>query len=382
MNINRELVMIPGPTPVISSIREEMGRETASFKDPNYVDDFKQVIKDLKELWNTQGEVFVVPGTGTLSMEMVISNIVQKNDPILVTSNGFFGDRMIELCKKKGLDVDTLSSEWGETISAVDIENKLREKNYKAVTVTHVDTSTGVKAPIEEIGKVLKKYEDTLFVVDGVCSTAGEPEDMDGMGIDVLLTASQKAFCIPPGLALVWAGKNALERRAELGEISEYFIDFNKWLPIMNNPTKYFGTPAVNLVWALKESLNVIKEEGLQERFQRHKVWGKAVQEALLELGFTILAKEGSRAATLSNVIYPEGIEDQEFRRVLKEEGVVVAGGLGSYAGKMFRLGHMGNIDINELVSVMSSIERTLYRVGYPVEFGSGVRVMLDNILR
>ncbi|WP_041367597.1 pyridoxal-phosphate-dependent aminotransferase family protein [Natranaerobius thermophilus] len=378
--MNRELVMIPGPTPVTEPIRNEMERETAAFKDPNFIEDFQQVISDLKNLWGSS-EVFVVAGSGTLSMEMAISNTLKKSDPVLVISHGFFGDRMAELCERKGLEVDVLSCEWGKAVPVEEVEKKLSNKNYRAVTVTHVDTSTGTKAPLEELGKLLDKHQDTLFIVDGVCSTAGEPEFINEMGIDILLTASQKAFGVPPGLAIVWASDKALKRREKIGEISEYYADFNKWLPIMNDPSKYFGTPPVNLIWALKKSLEFIKTEGLKERFKRHQVRGKAIQKALEGIGLNILAEEGARASTISNALYPEGIDDT-FRKVLKEEGVVVAGGLGPYADKLFRLGHMGNIDINELVTVISSIERTLFRLDYPVEFGKGVNIFLDNIMR
>jgi len=381
MKANRELVMIPGPTPVVESIRKQMERETASFKDPDFLNDFNQVIADLKELWQSD-EVFVLVGSGTLAMEVAVSNIVQKPDPVLVISHGYFGDRMIELCQRKGLEVDTMTSEWGKAIPVEEVEQKLAEKNYRAVFSTHADTSTGVKAPVVELGKLLSGYPDTLFVVDGVCSTAGEAEAMKDMHIDILFTASQKALGVPPGLAIVWANEKALKRREELGDIPEYYADFHKWLPIMHDPNNYFGTPAVNLIWALNQALKIIKAEGLQNRFERHRLWGGAVQQALEEMGFHILAEKGSRASTLSNVIYMEGVEDAEFRSVLKQEGVVVAGGLGSYAGKAFRLGHMGNIDLNELVTVVTAIEKALHRLGQPVEFGKSANIVLDSILK
>lgn len=378
---NRRLVMIPGPTPVVRSIQDQMGREVAAFGDPNFIKDFKGLLEDLKALWKTEGEVFVVAGTGTMAMEMAIANTLKSGDNILIVSHGFFGDRFIDLCERKGIQVDVIASEWGTTVAVEDIERKLSEKTYQAVTVTHVDTSTGVCAPIGEIGDVVKKFKDTLYIVDGVCATAGEPEYVDDMGIDVLLTGTQKAFGVAPGLAIVWAGPKALERRKSLGMIPEFYIDFEKWLPIMHDPSKYFATPAVNLVWALKESVRIIKEEGLENRYTRHRKVAKAMQTALESLGFKILAEEGCRAVTLSNLIYPEGIDDAEFRKVLYEEGIVVAGGLGAYAGKMFRLGHMGNVDMHDLVAVMATIERALYKVGKDIELGKAVGILMQGLL-
>jgi aspartate aminotransferase-like enzyme len=379
---NKKLVMIPGPTPVARSIQDQMGRETVAFGDPGFVKDFKEVVENLKKIFKTEGEAFVVAGTGTLAMEMGIANVTKEGDDVLVVSHGYFGDRYVELCERKGLHVDVISSEWGTIVPVEEIEKKLKEKNYKAITVTHVDTSTGACAPIAEIGQVVKKFKDTVLVVDGVCATAAEPEYLDEMGIDVLITGSQKAFGVAPGLAIVLAGPKALERRKALGTIRDYYIDFEKWIPIMNDPSKYFGTPPVNLIWALQESLRIIKEEGIENRYARHIKVAKAMQSALEDLGFTILAEKGHRAVTLSNVIYMDGIDDGEFRKILAEEGVAVAGGLGAYAGKMFRLGHMGNIDTHYLISTISAIERTLYRLGIKDALGKGVSTLTKELMK
>lgn len=378
----RKLVMIPGPTPVVRSIQDQMGRDTVAFGDPGFIKDYKELLEDMKEIWGTKGEVFVIAGTGTLSMEMAIANSLKKGDNVLIVSHGFFGDRFIEICERKGLNIDVLQSEWGKIVSVEEIEEKLREKDYQAITVTHIDTSTGVVAPIKEIGEMLRNFRDTLYIVDGVCATAGEPEYIDDMGIDMLITGSQKAFGVAPGLAILWASKKALKRRKSLGTIADYYIDFEKWLPIMKDPSKYFATPAVNMIWALKESVNIIKEEGIENRYKRHIRNGRAMQSALEELGFKLLAEEGHRAVTLSNPIYMDGVDDGEFRTILSEEGVVVAGGLGEYAGKMFRLGHMGNIDIHDMVSTIAAIERTLFRLGIDIELGKAVGVLMEELMK
>ncbi len=378
---NKKLVMIPGPTPVVRSIQNQMGRETVAHGDSDFVKDFKEVVENLKEIFKTKGEAFVVAGTGTLAMEMGIANVTKEGDNVLVVSHGHFGDRYVELCKRKGLNVDVLSSKWGTIVPVKEIEKKLNEKDYKAITVTHVDTSTGVCAPVAEIGEVVKKFKDTILIVDGVCATAAEPEYLDEMGIDVLLTGSQKAFGVAPGLAIVLAGPKALERRKSLGTIKDYYVDFEKWIPVMNEPAKYFGTPPVNLIWALQESLRIIKEEGIENRYERHIKVAKAMQAALEDLGFTVLAEKKHRAVTLSCVEYMDGIEDAEFRKVLGEEGIVVAGGLGEFAGKSFRLGHMGNIDIHYLVSTISAIERTLYKVGVKDILGKGVATFTRELI-
>ena len=379
---NKTLVMIPGPTPVVDSIRTQMGREVQAFGDPRFVRDYKELIDDLGQLFGCDGKTFVIAGGGTCGMEMAVANTTKRDDNVLVITHGFFGDRFIEICTRKGLNVDTLQSEWGKTVDIPAIEAKLTEKNYAAMMVTHVDTSTGVAADVAAIGAMMRKFPETLYIVDGVCSTAAHYENLTEMNIDILLTGTQKAFGVPPGLFMLWANQRAMKRRETLGMIPEYYVDFDKWVPVMDDPLKYFATPAVNLIWALKESVAIIKAEGLKAREVRHRKHARAVQKALIALGFTLLAEEGCRAITLSNVIYPEGIDDGLFRKTLLEEGIVVAGGLGAYAGKMFRLGHMGNIETNDLVAALSTIERALEKAGKLDKHGIGVGTYLAEIAK
>ncbi len=203
------------------------------------------------------------------------------------------------------------------------------------------------------------------------------------MHIDVLITGSQKAFGVAPGLAILLASEKSLTKRKELGEvIPEYYIDYEKWIPIMKDPSKYFATPAINLIWALKESVRIIKEEGVENRYNRHIKHARAMREALKALGFKILAQEGYEAPTLSNVLYMDGVDDATFRNMAQEEGIIVAGGLAAYAGKMFRIGHMGNVDTHDLVCSIAAIERVLYRMGINISLGKGVGVLMQELLR
>lgn len=377
---NEKLVMIPGPTPTVRTITDQMGRNTVAFGDPAFVKDFKELVIDLKNLLKVDGECFVVAGSGTLAMEMAVSNVTKRGDNILIVSNGFFGDRFIDICERKGLNVDLLQAPWGQSVSPEEIENKLKEKHYAAMTVSHVDTATGAVAPIQEIGNIVKNFPDTVYIVDGVAATAGEREYVDDYGIDILFTGSQKAFGVAPGLLILWAGKKALERRKTLGTIPEYYIDFEKWIPIMNDPSKYFATPPINMIWALKESVRLINEEGVEARYDRHTKVSEAINKSLEAMNFKILANENNRCSTLSVILYPEGINDAEFRSLIAVEGVMVAGALASYAGKAFRLGHMGNIDDHTVYSTIAAIERTLIKLGYKYEKGIGLKTLLENM--
>jgi len=377
----KTMVMIPGPTPVVDSIRVQMGREVEAFGAPNFVKDYKGLIDGLGQMLHCNGKTFVLAGSGTLAMEMAIANSTKKGDDVLIVSHGFFGDRFIDICKAKGLEVDTMQSEWGKTVPISDIDSMLSEKDYAVITVSHVDTSTGVVADIAAIGEVMKKYPNTLFIVDGVCSTAAQYENMAEMNIDILFTGSQKAFGVSPGLFILWANQKAIDRRQSLGQIPEYYVDMNRWIPIMDDPSKYFATPAVNLIWALKESVRIIEEEGgLKTRYERHLKHARAIQKAFEAIDLKVLADENCRAVTLSNLLYPEGVDDLAFRKTILEEGMVVAGGLGPYAGKLFRMGHMGNVDSNDIAAALSAVERTLARVSNFNKFGVAVGTYLSEI--
>ena len=374
-------VRIPGPTPVVKSIQDQMAREIQAFGDPRFVADYRALIADLGILVNCSGITFPLAGTGTLAMEMAIANSTKRGDNVLVISHGYFGDRFLDICNRKGLNADVLSAEWGKIVPVKDIRAQLKKKNYAAITITHVDTSTAVVAPIAEIGAMLSEFPNTIYIVDGVAAEGAEYTDFDGMNVDILFTGSQKAFGVCPGMFILWASEKSLSRRKALGTIPEYYIDYENWISIMENPSKYFATPAINLVWALCESVRIIREERYESRCIRHNKNAAALVKALESLGLKVLAKEGCRANSLSCLLYPDGIEDSAFRSTLYDEGVIVAGGLGAYAGKMFRLGHMGNIDINDEVAVLGAIERSLARCGCPVVFGKAIGIYLSEMM-
>ena len=377
------IVMIPGPTPVVRSIQDQMAREIIAFNDPRFVDDFNKLVADLKALWRCDGIPFVVAGSGTMAMEMGIANIATREDKVLVCSNGHFGDRYIDICSRKGFEMDTIKAVWGKSVTVDEIDRKLSEKKFDILVVTHVETSTGVELPLLGLTKMLRqKYPDVLLIVDGVASVAGVESYMD-WGIDIMLTCTQKAFGVAPGLGIVWASARAIAKRQSMPPISESYVDFEKWIPVMKDTMKYWGTPAVNMIWALAESVRIIKEEGLAERFRRHKLCAEAVRRSLRALGFTIAATDDVASPTLSVVVYPEGnkLDDAAFRNAVYEEGVHVAGCLGEFAGKGFRIGHMGNIDKHTLVLLIASIERACVKCGYAIELGKGVGVLQKALL-
>lgn len=366
---NKEMLLIPGPTPVVDEIYDALAAETWGHTDPRFVEIYRKGLDMTRKLLNTDGEVFVVAGSGTLAMEMAIVNTVAPGEKLLVISQGYFGDRFVPLAKAFGIHVETLQAEWGKRVDPQAVAAKLAEGGFKAVTVTHVDTSTGVMADVDALVPIVKRA-GALFILDGVCATAGIEEDMGrdygapGQRIDVVLTGSQKAIGVPPGLAIVAFSPAALAAREALERVPAYYADIKNWLPVMRDPSKYFATPAVNMVYAYTKALELIFAEGLPTRYARHAAYGRAIRAALAVYGMRALAAEGDAAPTLTCVLYPAGVNDADFRKRLAGKGMVVAGALATLAGKAFRIGHMGNTTPEMLARAVALIGETLRELG------------------
>ncbi|MEL1133540.1 alanine--glyoxylate aminotransferase family protein [Desulfitobacterium sp. THU1] len=375
---NQEMLLIPGPTPVVDEIYEALAQETYAHTDPRLVKRFKNSLEMTKRLFNTKGEVFIVAGSGTLSMEMAIVNTVAPGEKLLVISHGFFGDRFIPIAQAHGIQVDVLQPEWGQHIEISAIEEKLAQGGYKAVTVTHVDTSTGVISNLEKLVPAVKKH-GVLFILDGVCASAAVEEDMGkeyghpDYTIDVVLTGSQKAIGVPPGLAIVAFGPKALKAREAMDKVAAYYMDILRWLPTMQDPGKYYATHPVNMIYALEKGMEIVMAEGLEARYKRHAALGRAVRAGLAEYGMKALAAEEIAAPTLSCILYPEGVNDAEFRAKLAAKGMVIAGSLAALAGKAFRIGHMGNVTEEMFVKAIELVGETLTEMGFKADTAKAV---------
>jgi len=380
MSVERNLVMIPGPTNVDPSVLRALAKPTTSHVSPSFVATFKRALEDLKKVMMTSGDVFIVSGSGTLAMEMAVANVVEPSDKVLVVSNGYFGDRFVDVVSRFSDRVEKLSFEWGKAADPNKIKEKLGQEDYKAVVVVHVDTSTGVANDAREISRVVKDG-GPLFILDTVCSLGGMEIRVDEWGIDVCLSGSQKALAVPPGLAVLSASKEALDARSKRKtKVQSYYVDFENWLPVMRDPSRYFATPPVNMVYALAESLEMILSEGLEKRYARHQAIANAMRSALNKIGLKIVAEEKGRADTMTAAYYPSGIDDEAFRGNMARHGVIVAGGLGQLRGKIFRVGHMGNVSPNDIIATIGAIEASLSRLGHSFPLGGGVGAATESL--
>jgi aspartate aminotransferase-like enzyme len=203
-------------------------------------------------------------------------------------------------------------------------------------------------------------------------------------GVDVMLTCSQKCFGASPGLGVVWASERAVAKRRSMPPITESYADFEKWIPVMKDTMKYWGTPAVNMIWALAEALRIIKDEGLENRFRRHRLYAAAIRKSLAEIGFRAAADETAASPTVSVFFYPDGIgiDDAAFRAAVYKEGAHIAACLGEFAGRGFRVGHMGNIDANILVSLVAAVERGCVKSGVKIEPGKALAALQNELLK
>jgi len=254
----RELLMIPGPTMVNPRVLRALSTPTLSHVSPAFVDIFDEAIGDLKKIFMTKGDVLIICGSGTLATEMAVANIVEPGDKGLVVINGLFGERLAEICARHKATVTQLNVDWGKVANPERIGEELTKDDYKALFVVHVDTSTGATNKIREIGDIAKD-SDTLFAVDTVCSLGGMEVRVDDWNIDICVAGSQKAIAVPPGLALLAVSKKTLkESEGRCEPVDFYYGDFQNWIPIIRDPRKYFATPAVNMVYALNESLKMI----------------------------------------------------------------------------------------------------------------------------
>lgn len=373
-----KLLMIPGPTPVHPRIIHSLSLPTVSHVSPIMVEETRRALGNLKKIvFCERGEPFVVAGAGTLSMEMALVNTVAAGEKLLVLSQGYFGHRMSQIAESFGIACEVIQSPWGQVVAPDELEAKLREEEYAAVACTHVDTATGACAPVKAYADILKRSSDTLFIIDGVCATGGIEERMTPWGVDVILTAAQKCFGVPPGLAITVFSEKAMAKRRSMERIPAYYADILRWLPIMLDPSKYFSTPCVNEIRAFFEGTRIMLEEGMEQRFKRHAAIGEAVRSALSALGLSLFTSDDCLADTLSVVYYPQGIKDAEFRKTLADNGVIAAGGLGEAAGRAFRLGHMGNLSESQLEFAIAALETTLEAGGYAFRPRAGVEAAM-----
>jgi len=357
MNLEDELIMLPGPVPVAARILRAMSRPMINHRGDEFKELFGQIEKGLKEIMQTENDVFVLSGSGSCAMEAAISNII-KNEKILTIVNGKFGDRFHEIAKRYGNPIP-LEYEWRDSIELDDVAQIVeKEKDLKAIAMVHNETSVGITNPAPEIAKIARE-NDLLFVMDGVTSIGGIDVRVDEWGVDIAIVGSQKCLGMPPGLSAISVSDRAMERMVESPPL---YMDLKAYKKSADKgQTPY--TPALPLFYALDEAIAIAMEEGMDARIKRHTHLSSMVRDAVKEWGlelFPRLNDVSSYSNTVTAINVPEGITADELRARVKEMGITIAGGQERLKGKIFRIGTMGNISERDVLSVLEVVGRVV----------------------
>jgi len=369
----RRLLMIPGSTIQNPSVLSVMCRQSDSHLSLEWARRFKLVLEDLKKILLTKGESFVFAGSGTLSQEAGLCSLIEPGDSVLCLNNGYFGGRFTDIARRYGAKTEVLQVEWGKAIKPDEVRRVLKGKQFKAVTAAHVETSTGVAMPIREIAEVVRS-SGSFFVVDTIASLGGMELCTDDWGLDIVCSCSQKCMGVPPGLVLIGAGKRVVEFLQERkSDVPAFYADLKNWLPCMIDPAKYHATPPVNLIYALGQACKLVLEEGLEARITRHRRLAEAFREAMKALGLRLVPEPGFEADTVTATYYPQGVDDVAFRTEVEKNGVIIARGFGPLEGRIFRVGHMGQVTSADLMATIGAIERSFKKLQFEIEFGSGL---------
>jgi aspartate aminotransferase-like enzyme len=378
------LLLIPGPTPVPREVLAALARPTVAHNSAAAASDLKALQLGLlrslghrPEPGEEQPAVLVTAGSGTSAMESALVNTVAPGASVVVVSHGFFGDRFAAIARAHGAEVELVSCDWGEQVPVETVERALEQTGAKVLTATHVDTANGVASPFSEYARAARAH-DALLILDAVASAGGMPLEMEAEGIDVVITASQKALAMPPGLAIVVASRRALELRRQMeGQVS-YFLDWLNWLPPMTDPTAhYFATLPTNLIAAGAVAIEIAEGEGWSERFARHRQMARATRRGLRAIGLNTVSGDELLGTTVSALAVPSGITPAALRVEVAKEGIAIAGGLAAWSQTSIRIGHMGATSLPELLAGVAALEQALLRLGAPVERGAGVAELL-----
>ena len=376
------LLMLPGPTTVAPRVLQAMSNGIVNHRSALYGEILTETNALMSEVFQTQNDSYIITGSGTSAMEAAVANTVNAGDKILNVVGGKFGERFMKISQAHGIDAQELPVEWGTAVDPKTIAETLDEnEDIKAITVVHNETSTGVAAPIEEIGKVMKNY-DALYIVDTVSSLGGDYVDVDKFGIDVCVTGSQKCLAAPPGMAAITLSDDAW-KVVEGVNSNSFYLDmkaYKKYGDKVPPQTPY--TPSVSLTYGMHEALKIIKEEGLEARVARHHKAAKASVAAAKALGLELFADEKVSSATVTAVKMPEGLTDDSFRGTTRDKyGVELAGGQDHLKGNIFRIGHMGNVSYKQLAIAFAAIGMTLKGLGVDVDPGAGVASITESYL-
>ena len=370
LNPSERILMGPGPSNVDPRVLKAMATPLIGHLDPEFLEIMNETMEMLRQLFQTKNIITIpVSGTGSSGMEAAFCNVIEEGDEVLVCVNGVFGQRMcdvVERCRGKLIKIE---AEWGRIIPPEKVKETLKKENPKIVAIVHAETSTGILQPLEDISQIVKE-RGALFLVDTVTSLAGAPVKFDEWGIDICYSGTQKCISCPPGLAPITFSDKAMEViRNRKQKVQSWYLDMSMIERYWGSERFYHHTAPISMIYAFHEALRIIHEEGLENRFKRHKDNGMMLKAGLEAMGLKLLAQEGYRAPMLTTVGIPENIVDMNVRKkLLNDYHIELGGGLGEFKGKAWRVGLMGySSSKRNVLCLLNALENILMEEGYKI---------------
>ncbi|MDR1015777.1 MAG: alanine--glyoxylate aminotransferase family protein [Coriobacteriales bacterium] len=373
--MQKKYLMTPGPTPVPSEVLLAQARPMIHHRTPDFNAVVRDCVEGLKYVFQTEeSDVLIFASSGTGAMESAVANCFRLGDKVLVASNGKFGQRMAQIAQAYGLDVLVLEYGWQQVVAPADIAHFLEENpDTRGVIVTQSETSSGVLNDVQAVGAIVAGYPDCVLIVDSITGIGAVDCKTDEWGLDVVMTGSQKGLMLPPGLAALSVSPKAWKAYGR-SNLPKFYFDWKKYKSNLEKDTTPF-TPAVSLMMGLAEALRLMREEGIENIIARHARLAEAMRTGCEALGLELFAPREGRGNAVTPVWVPEGIDGKKLVSLLKNKhGVTIAGGQDDYAGRIFRVGHLGYFGDFDIVTTLVALEMTLKELGYDFEPGTGVK--------
>jgi len=363
LNTPERILLGPGPSMVPSRVLQAMAHPLLGHLDPKFIELMKEVQELLRYVFQTTNQMTLpISGTGSAGMESTVANLIEPGDSILIGVNGYFGERLCDMAGRYGAVVHRLDKPWGEVFSPEEIDAALRKQPAKVVALIHAETSTGALTTLEGMAEIVHKH-GALLLIDCVTSLGGIPMKIDEWDIDIAYSGTQKCLSCPPGLAPITVGPRALEAlHQRKTKVANWYLDLTMLEHYWGDERTYHHTAPISMNFAIREALRLVQEEGLEARYLRHRTNSELLWDGLEELGLQLVVPLEHRLPSLTTVAVPEGVKEVEVRkRLLDEYNIEIAGGLGAFKGKVWRIGLMGYSSRREnVVLLISALSRLL----------------------
>lgn len=363
LNTPERILLGPGPSMVPSRVLQAMAHPLIGHLDPKFIELMKEVQELLRYVFQTKNPITLpISGTGSAGMESTVANLLEPGDTIMIGVNGYFGERLCDMAGRYGAVVNRLDKPWGEVFTPEEIDTALKKQPAKVVAIIHAETSTGALTPLEGMAEVVHKH-GALLLIDCVTSLGGIPLKIDEWDIDIAYSGTQKCLSCPPGLGPVTVGPRAREAlHQRKTKVANWYLDLTMIEHYWGDERTYHHTAPISMNFAIREALRLVHEEGLEARYQRHRENSQMLWDGLEDLGLRLIVPAERRLPSLTTVAIPDSVNDAEIRkRLLEEYNIEIAGGLGVFKGKAWRIGLMGYSSRKEnVVLLLSALSRLL----------------------